>query len=109
MDRLMELGELEVSGEVALKLKRMSSATIDRKLKHQREVFHLLRSKGGPNPGSQLEQKIPLRLTEWDTSMVGYGEADIVVHCGASTLGENDLTRSPFWKNLPITPQEVIP
>ncbi|MBT9144084.1 MAG: hypothetical protein DDT29_02498 [Dehalococcoidia bacterium] len=88
VDRLMELGELEVSDEVALKLKRMSSATIDRKLKHQREVFHLLRSKGGPKPGSLLKQKIPIRLTEWDTSMVGYVEADIVVHCGASTLGE---------------------
>jgi len=41
VDRLRELGELEVSDEVALKLKRVS-ATIDRKLKHQREV--LLRS-----------------------------------------------------------------
>jgi len=88
VDRLRELGELEVSDEVALKLKRMSSATIDRKLKHEREVFHLLRSKGGPKPGSLLKQKIPIRLTEWDTSMVGYVEADMVVHCGASTLGE---------------------
>ncbi|MCL0106928.1 hypothetical protein M1N63_00650 [Thermodesulfovibrionales bacterium] len=35
VDRLSELGELRVSGEVASKLKRMSSATIDRKLKHQ--------------------------------------------------------------------------
>ncbi len=36
LDRLMKLGELRVSDEVALKLKTMSSATIDRKLKHQR-------------------------------------------------------------------------
>jgi hypothetical protein len=86
VDRLRELEELEVSDEVALKLKRVS-ATIDRKLKHQREVFHLLRSKGGPKPGSLLKQKIPVRLTEWDTAMVGYVEADMVVHCGASTLG----------------------
>jgi hypothetical protein len=86
VDRLRELEELEVSDEVALKLKRVS-ATIDRKLKHQREVFHLFRSKGGPKPGSLLKQKIPVRLTEWDTAMVGYVEADMVVHCGASTLG----------------------
>jgi len=46
----MVLGELKVSDEAALKLKKMSSATIDRKLKHQREVLHLLRSKGGPAP-----------------------------------------------------------
>jgi hypothetical protein len=86
--RLRELGELRVSDEVALKLKRMGSATIDRKLKHQREVLHLLRSKGGPKPGSLLKQKIPIRLTDWDTSKMGYLEMDLVVHCGSSTFGE---------------------
>jgi hypothetical protein len=86
--RLRDLGELRVCDEVALKLKTMSSATIDRKLKHQREVLHLLRSKGGPKPGSLLKQKIPIRLTEWDTSKVGYVEMDLVVHCGSSTFGE---------------------
>jgi hypothetical protein len=94
VDRLRDLGEVMVSDEVALKLKRMSSATIDRKLKHQREVFHLWRSKGGPKPGSLLKQKIPIRLTEWDTAMVGYVEADMIVHCGASTLGEYVNTSS---------------
>jgi hypothetical protein len=88
LGRLMDLGELTVSGEVALKLKRMSSATIDRKLKNQREVWHLLRSKGGPKPGSLLKRKIPIRLTEWDTSKVGYVEMDLVVHCGSSTFGD---------------------
>ena len=88
LDRLRHLGELRVCDEVALKLKTMSSATIDRKLKHQREVLHLLRSRGGPKPGSLLKQKIPIRLTQWDTSKVGYVEADLVVHCGSSTLGE---------------------
>ena len=51
LDRLMGLGELKVSDEDALKLKTMSSVTIDRKLKHQGEVLHLLRSKGSPKPG----------------------------------------------------------
>ena len=88
LDRLRDLGELRVSNEVALKLRTMSSATIDRKLKHQREVLHLLRSKGGPKPGSLLKRKIPIRLTEWDTSKTGYVEMDLVVHCGSSTFGE---------------------
>jgi len=88
LDRLIDLGELRVSDEVALKLKTMSSATIDRKLKHQREVLHLLRSKGGPKPGSLLKRKIPIRLTQWDTSKTGYVEMDLVVHCGSSTFGE---------------------
>jgi hypothetical protein len=88
VDRLREFGELNIPDDVTLKLKKISSATIDRKLKHQREVLHLLRSKGGPKPGSLLKQKIPIRLTEWDTSQVGYIEADMVVHCGSSTFGE---------------------
>jgi hypothetical protein len=29
-----------------------------------------------------------VRLTQWDTSKVGYLELDLVVHCGSSTLGE---------------------
>lgn len=94
LDRLMELGELRISDEVASKLKRISSAAIDRKLRHQREVLHLLRSKGGPKPGSLLRQKIPIRLTQWDTSKVGYVEADLVVHCGSSTLGDYTNTVS---------------
>ena len=35
VDRLRELKEIEISEETALKLKKMSSATIDRKLKHR--------------------------------------------------------------------------
>jgi len=88
VERLRRLGELKISNDVALKLRGISSATIDRKLAHQREVSHLLRSRGGPKPGSILKQKIPIRLTEWDTSKVGYVEMDLVIHCGSSSLGE---------------------
>jgi len=94
-DRLRAFGELFISDEVASKLKRMSAATIDRKLKHQKEVLHLLWSKGGPKPpGSMLKQKIAVRLTDWDTAKVGYIETDLVFHCGASTLGEHACTVS---------------
>ena len=88
IERLREFGKVEITDEVALKLKTMSPATIDRKLKHEREFLHLSRAKGGPKAGYLLKQKIPIRLTEWDTSQVGYVEADLVVHCGSSTLGE---------------------
>ena len=47
-----------------------------------------MRSKGGPKPGSLLKRKIPMKLTQWNTSRVGYVEADLVVHCGSSALGE---------------------
>ena len=88
LDRLRRLGELKASDEVTEKLNRISSATIDRKLKHQRGLLHLSRSRARSKHGSLLKQKIPIRLTEWDTSQLGYVEADMVVHCGSSTLGE---------------------
>jgi hypothetical protein len=88
VDRLRELGELRASDETLSKLKKISSATIDRKLKHQREVLHLIRSRGGPKPGYLLKQKIPIRLTQWDTAKVGYMEMDLVNHCGSSAMGE---------------------
>jgi len=82
------LGEIESPDEIIFKVKMMSPATIDRKLKHQREYLHLLRSKRGPRPGYLLKQKIPIRLTQWDISLLGYLETDLVCHCGFSTSGE---------------------
>jgi len=96
-DRLREFGEIEVSDEVTSKLKVMSPATIDRKLKHQKEVLHLSQSRNSPKPGSLLRQKIPIRLTQWDTSEVGFTEVDLVVHCGSSSLGEY-VKMSPYEK-----------
>lgn len=87
VNRLRQLEEIFISNEVAKKLARISPATIDRKLKHQREVLHLNRKKGGPKPASLLYKKVPIRLTEWDTSQLGFLEIDLVIHCGSSALG----------------------
>ena len=105
---LREIGELRVSDEVADKLAKISSATVDRKLKHQREALHLSRSRGGPKPAYLLKQKIQVRLTQWDTSKVGYLEIDTVFHCGSTTLGEyiNTLSAteisSGWWEGQAI-------
>jgi hypothetical protein len=107
-DRLRQFGELPISDEVAAKLKKMSAATIDRKLKHQKEVLHLQLSKSGHKPSSALKRKIAIRLTNWDTAQVGYVEADLVFHCGASTLGQHICTvstteiSSGWWEGEPI-------
>ena len=59
-------------------------------------------------PGSMLKQKIAVRLTDWDTAKVGYIEADLVFHCGASTLGSHVCTvsateiSSGWWEGEPI-------
>jgi len=87
VSRLRQLEEIFIYNEVAEKLATISSATIDRKLKHQREVLHLARKRGGPKPSSLLYKKVPIRLTEWDTSELGFLEIDLVIHCGSSTLG----------------------
>ena len=83
--RLRQLEEIFISTEVAQKLATISPATIDRKLKHQREVLHLNRKRGGPKPASLLYKRIPIRLTNWDTSKVGFLEIDLVLYCGSST------------------------
>jgi len=88
IDRLTELGEIRAADEVISKLKMISPATIDRKLKHQREYLYLSHSRKGPKPGYLLKQKIPIKLAQWDTSKVGYLETDLVVHCGSAALGE---------------------
>jgi len=87
VNRLRQLEEIFISNEVAKKLTKIAPATIDRKLKHQREVLHLARKRGGPRPASLLYKKVPIRLTEWDTSELGFLEIDLVIHCGSSTLG----------------------
>jgi len=85
--RLRQLEEILIPNEVAEKLEKISPATIDRKLKHQRQVLHLERNRGRPKPSSLLYKKVPIRLTEWDTSKLGFLEIDLVIHCGSSTLG----------------------
>jgi len=107
-ERLRQFGELAISDEVAGKLRRMSAATIDRKLKHQKEVLHLQGSRGGHKPSLALKHQIAIRLTSWDTAKVGYVEADLVFHCGASTLGQHICTvsateiSSGWWEGEPI-------
>ena len=87
VSRLRQLEEIFISNEMADKLKVISPATIDRKLKHQREVLHLKRHRIRPKPSSLLYRRIPIRLTEWDTSKVGFLEIDLVNHGGSSSQG----------------------
>lgn len=86
LERLRNLGEVSISDQVAAQLKEISSATIDRRLKVPRKGEHNRRF-CATRPGSLLKAKIPIRLTEWNTSEIGYLETDLVAHCGASAFG----------------------
>ena len=106
--RLRELKELRISEGVAKKLLQISPATIDRRLRHEKEVIRHLRRKGVSKPKSLLYQKIPVRLNDWDTSMIGNLGIDFVEHCGPSKRGHyiNSLSvtevGSGWWEGQAI-------
>lgn len=87
LDRLRGLKELDIPEWTAQKLLKVSPATIDRLLRSKKQEFKDRRryARRGAN---LIAKKIPLRMTDWETSKVGYVEMDLVLHCGVSTDGE---------------------
>lgn len=86
-DRLRELGEISCSDIVAEKLKRMSSATIDRKLKHTKQIELAKKKYGKKHP--LLYQQIPVKVfEEQDRNVLGNMQIDLVEHCGSSAAGQ---------------------
>jgi len=107
LDRLRQFREIIISDDLAAKLKKISPATIDRKLKDKKKhlkKFHFSTTR----PGSLLKRKIAVRLTQWDTSRVGYLEADLVAHCGSSAASQYintlslDEIYSGWWEGQAI-------
>jgi hypothetical protein len=97
-DKLRSLGELDCSDIVAKKLKEMSSATIDRKLKHTKEI-ELAKSKY-KKKHPLLYQSIPVKVfAEQDRSVLGNMQIDLVEHCGATASGQfvNTLTATDIY------------
>ena len=88
VERLRRFKELLISDDTADKLKKISSATIDRKLAHERKIMGLSRYRGRAKSSSLLKFKIPVRMGVWNAPDLGYVEADLVQHCGASAAGE---------------------
>jgi hypothetical protein len=91
--RLRSLGELNCSDIVAYKLKQMGSATIDRKLRHTKQIELAKKKYGKKHP--LLYQSIPVKVfAEQNRSVLGNIQIDLVEHCGASAAGQfvNTLT-----------------
>ncbi|MFH1657270.1 MAG: hypothetical protein ABH919_02280, partial [bacterium] len=88
LEKLRNLGELSCSNVVADKLKQMGSATIDRKLKHQKEVLLLGRKYIKKNTSTILNL-IPVKTSaDFDRNKVGHAQVDCVEHNGSSCSGE---------------------
>lgn len=80
--------ELVLSNKVEQQLKTISIKTLDRKLGKEREIRRLKRNRGTTRHGSLLKSSIPIRITEWNTSEIGFMEMDTVAHNGGSPDGE---------------------
>lgn len=86
-ERLIRDKEITCSPEVLKKLKEMGKATIDRKLKHEKEALSLDRKYGEKK--LMFCHKIPIKTSaEFDRNIVGHTEVDFVESCGSSASGE---------------------
>jgi len=86
VDRLRQLEELIIPNEVANKLKRISPRTIDRALKHQRQILHL-NKKYHRKRNPLIYQRIPVKAGGWDRLLPGQVQIDLVEHCGQKASG----------------------
>ena len=81
-------GELALDADTRRLLLRMSPATADRLLHHERQNSRG-RGLGTTKPGTLLKRSIPIRtFADWDDKRPGFFEADLVAHCGDSTHGD---------------------
>lgn len=85
---LVRKKEIIINDEIENKLKSISSSTLDRRLKKEREIRHLKRNRGMTCRGSLLKSAIPVRITNWDTKKLGFTELDTVAHNGGDPSGQ---------------------
>lgn len=82
---IQEYGPIEK--RVQKQLLTLSSASIDRLLKHTRiQLAHKGRS--GTKPGTLIKQHIPIKVEHWDDTKPGFMETDTVALCGQSLGGD---------------------
>ncbi len=92
VDRLRSLGEIVCSDEVIMKLKKITSSTIDLRLEHEKHVI-LEKNKYEKNRNPLLCQIVPIKTAnELDRSKPRVIGLDCVEHCGSNTSGEYILT-----------------
>lgn len=94
IDKLRKFKEIHCSDDVTISLKKMSSSTIDRRLKHEKEVL-ALNLKHNKKKSTPLLSQVPVKTSaDMDRSETGEIQLDCVEHNGASVAGEylNSLT-----------------
>lgn len=93
LDHLRAIAVVKCDDAVAHKLKKITPATIDRKLRTEK-VRHRLSQRRGRGSGL-LFQRIPVKLsTDWDRELPGNLQLDFVMHCGQTIAGNHLNTLS---------------
>lgn len=87
LEALLRHGEFNLSSGIQAKLCRMSPSTIDRRLRRWK-ASRLRRLHGTTKPGSLLAKHIPIELSRWNETKLGYSEIDLVSHNGGDPEGE---------------------
>ena len=81
-------GELDLTDAEATLLVAMSAATIDRRLAGERAKM-MPRGRSHTKPGSLLKSQIPIRTwADWEDTVPGFVEIDLVGHEGGNASGE---------------------
>jgi len=101
--RLKTLKEISCSDIVEEKLRKIGIATIDRKLKHEKEVLKMSEKYSKKNP--LLCHLVPVKTSaEFDRNIIGHTQIDFVESNGSSSVGEfvNNLSvvdvSSGWWE-----------
>lgn len=87
VETLVRDKELFLAGKQKELLLSVSAATIERLIKSERKkVFG--KGKTTTKPGTLLKHQIPIHVfTRWDDRRPGFGEVDLVAHCGVTVKG----------------------
>ena len=87
IESMMMSKEIFMPEKTKFLLGKISAKTLDRRLKKERQIRRLDRSRGTTRHGSLLKSSIPVRITNWDTSDIGFMEMDTVAHNGGDPSG----------------------
>lgn len=77
---------LRLTPSVERQLLALSPRQMDRRLKPRKRLLKR-RLYGRTKPGTLLKHHIPLKTDGWDVKVPGFGEVDLVAHCGDSGEG----------------------
>lgn len=88
-EALKRFNEININETIKDDLRKISPKTLDRRLKRERRIRRLDRNRGATCHGSLLKSSIPVQITDWDTSQIGFMELDTVAHNSGDPSGEH--------------------